>query len=302
MAGKGGHHLALDVDRGPQKTDDRPWSSYIPGPIKAFDKGLRSILTGDQRKVRSSEHSIIQTKPKASDIDKESWETVELPKVNDYIIDYICRSIVTSFLQEDELVTLRKDHADSLLRIADLERQVQIAEESARLKESAIADLMEPQKQKSGRKKSKRKHDIDGGAQLIAKIDDFQKTEEKLTSDLKQKEEQRYQATQQVLTLREELSSSRHHIDNLQQRYKEMVDEYQKMEGEMKQLLEITPEDIPEDVDVKVLVSQLRARLSMFERENQQVKVHTKQQSRQIQIMKQQEEGIEVRMYMYTLN
>ena len=194
--------------------------------------------------------------------------------------------------------TLQKDRADSLLRIAELEQQVEIAEQSARLKEGAIANL---QKRKSGRKKSKGKLDNDG-AKFIAKIDDFQKIEEKLTSDLKQKEEQRYQATQQVLALREELSSSRHHIENIQQRYKEMVDANQKMEGEMKQLLEITPEDIPEDVDVKVLVSQLRARLSMFERENQQVKVHTKQQSRQIQIMKQEQEGIEVRTYVHVLN
>ena len=49
------------------------------------------------------------------------------------------------------------------------------------------------------------------------------------------------------------------------------------------------------NVDVSVLVSQLRARVNILERENQQVKEHTKQQSRQIQIMKQQEEGIEVR-------
>ncbi len=86
-------------------------------------------------------------------------------------------------------MTVRKDHADD--RIADLERRLQIAEQSARVKESALADLMKPQKQKSGRKKSKGKHDIDG-AQLIAKIDDFQKTEEILTSELDQKEEQRY--------------------------------------------------------------------------------------------------------------
>ncbi len=46
--------------------------------------------------------------------------------------------------------------------------------------------------------------------------------------------------------------------------------------------------------DVNVLVSQLRARVSMLERENQQVKEHTKKQSREIQIMKQQKEGIEV--------
>ena len=46
--------------------------------------------------------------------------------------------------------------------------------------------------------------------------------------------------------------------------------------------------------DVSVLVSQLRARVSMLERENQQVKEHTKKQSREIQIMKQQKEGIEV--------
>ncbi len=54
-------------------------------------------------------------------------------------------------------------------------------------------------------------------------------------------------------------------------------------------------DEVPEDVDVSVLVSQLRARVNILERENQQVKEHTKQQSRQIQIMKQQEEGIEVR-------
>ncbi len=187
--------------------------------------------------------------------------------------------------------TLQKDRADSLLRSDELEQRLEIAERSARLKEGAIADLT--QKQKIGRRKnSPKKHDT---AQLIAKIDNFQKTEEKLMSELKQKEEQRYQATQQVLALREELSSSRHHIENLKQR---MVDATQTMEGEMKQLLEITPEDIPEDVDVGVLVSQLRARLSMFERENQQAKV----QSRQIQIMKQEQEGIEVCMYMYTLN
>ncbi len=180
--------------------------------------------------------------------------------------------------------TLQPDRADSLLRIAELVQRVEIAEQGVRLKEGAIADLMKPQKQKYGRKKSE-------GIIDRAKIDDF---EEKLTSDLKQKEEQRYQATQQVLALREELSSSRHHIENLQQRYKEMVGANQKMEGEMKQLLEITPEDIPEDVDVSLLVSRLRARLSTFERENQQVKVHTKQQSRQIQIMKQKQEGIEV--------
>ncbi len=54
-------------------------------------------------------------------------------------------------------------------------------------------------------------------------------------------------------------------------------------------------DEVPEDVDVSVLVSQLRARVITLERENQQVKEHTKQQSRQIQIMKQQEEGIEVR-------
>ncbi len=194
--------------------------------------------------------------------------------------------------------TLQPDRADSLLRIAELEQRVEIAEQSARLKEGVIANPMKPQKQKSGRKKSEGKHDI-GAAQFIAKIDDFQKIEKNLTSELDQKEEQRYQATQQVLTLREELSSSRHHIENIQQRYKEMVDEYQKIEGDMKQLLEIAPEDIPEDVDVRVLVSQLQARVNMFERENQQVKVHTKQQSRQIQIMKQEQEGIEVRMYMY---
>ena len=76
-----------------------------------------------------------------------------------------------------------------------------------------------------------------------------------------------------------------------------MVDVKPKMEGEMKQLYEITPEDIPEDVDVRVLVSQLRARVSTLERENQQVKEHTKQQSKHIQIMKQHEEGIEVGMY-----
>ncbi len=190
--------------------------------------------------------------------------------------------------------TLQPDRADSLLRIAELEQRVEIAEQSARLKEGVIANLMKSQKQKSGRKKSEGKHDI-GGAQLIAKIDDFQKIEEKLTSELKQKEEQRYQATQQVLALREELSSSRHHNENLQQRYKEMVDANQKMEGEMKQLLEIAPEDIPEDVDVRVLVSQLRARVNMLERENQQVKVHTKQQSRRIQTLKQEQEGVEVR-------
>ncbi len=91
-AGIVGHHLALDVDRDSQKTDDRPWSSYIPGPIK----GLRSILAGDQRKVRSPEDSIlIQTQPKAIDIDKEwPWETVELSNVNNYIIviDYVGQS------------------------------------------------------------------------------------------------------------------------------------------------------------------------------------------------------------------
>ncbi len=50
----------------------------------------------------------------------------------------------------------------------------------------------------------------------------------------------------------------------------------------MKRLLEIAP--IPEDVDVRVLVSQLQvlvsqlqAYVNMFERENQQVKEHTKQ-------------------------
>ncbi len=46
--------------------------------------------------------------------------------------------------------------------------------------------------------------------------------------------------------------------------------------------------------DVNVLVSELQARVSMLERENQQVKEHTKKQSREIQIMKQQKEGIEV--------
>ncbi len=212
----------------------------------------------------------------------------------------LCWSIVTSLQDKDELETLRNYHTDSLLRIADLERRVQIAEQSALLKESAITDLMKQQTQKSGRKKSKGKHDVDG-AHLIAKIDDFQKIEEQFKSDLQQKEEQRCQATQQVIALREELNSSRHHIENLQHRYKEMVDANQKMEGEMKQLHEITPEDIPEDVDVRVLVSQLQARVSTLERENQQVKEHTKQQSKHIQIMKQREEGIKVRICIYVI-
>ncbi len=160
--------------------------------------------------------------------------------------------------------------------------------------------IQKQQKQKSGKKKSKGKNDVDG-AQLIAKIDDFQKIEEQFKSDLEQKEEQRHQATQQVIALREELSSSRHYIENLQHRYQEMVDSNKKMEGEMKQLHEIAPEDIPEDVDVRVLVSQLRARVSTLERENQQVKEHTKQQSREIQIMKQHEEGIEVYNNMYII-
>ncbi len=54
-----------------------------------------------------------------------------------------------------------------------------------------------------------------------------------------------------------------------------MVYANQKMEGETKRLLEIAP--IPEDVDVRVLVSQLQGHVNMFERENQQVKEHTKQ-------------------------
>ena len=84
-----------------------------------------------------------------------------------------------------ELETLRNYHTDSLLRIADLERRVQIAEQSALLKESVITDLMKQQRQKSGRKKSKGKHDVDG-AQLIAMIDNFQKIEEQFKSDLVQ--------------------------------------------------------------------------------------------------------------------
>ena len=198
---------------------------------------------------------------------------------------------------KDELETLKKDHAVGLLKITELERQVHVAERSARSKEDTIADLIKAQKLQSGRKG---KHDVNG-TQLIAKIDNFQKIEEQFKSDLQHKEEQRFQATQQVIALREELNSSRHHIENLQHKHKEMVDVNQKMEGEMKQLYEITPEDIPEYVDVRVLVSQLQARVSTLERENQQVKEHTKQQSKHIQIMKQREEGIKVRICIYVI-
>ncbi len=189
-----------------------------------------------------------------------------------------------TYIQKDELETLRKDREDSLLRIADLERQVQIAEQSVRLKEGAATDIKKlPKKKKAGRKKTK---SIDG-AHLVARIDDFHRNEEKLTAELKQKEDQRYQATQQVIALREQLSTLQHHIENLKYANKQM-------EGEMKQLLEIAPEDIPDDVNVRVLIAQLRARVSMLERENQQIKVHTEEQSKQVPIMDQEQKGIEV--------
>ncbi len=187
----------------------------------------------------------------------------------------------------DELETLKKDRTNSLLRIDELERQVHVA---------AKADTTQRPKKNKANKKKKGKYDTSGD-HLVVRIDGFQRKEEELTAVLKQKEDQRYQATQQVIALEEKLSSSQRYIENLQHRYQEMVDSNKQMEGEIKQLHEIAPEDIPEDVDVRVLVSQLRARVSTLERENQQVKEHTKQQSKHIQIMKQHEEGIEVGMY-----
>lgn len=77
MAGVAGH----GPDRGPQKTEDRAWSSYLPSSIK----DLKNLLPSGRGKEmpHELEHVIpVQAQPKAtlSDIDQD-WENVQVPKV-----------------------------------------------------------------------------------------------------------------------------------------------------------------------------------------------------------------------------
>ena len=73
---------------GPQKRDDRPWSSYISSSIKGLKILLPSLAPGGRRKEMPHEHDIlIQAQPNATltqrEIDKD-WESVQfqVPKVN----------------------------------------------------------------------------------------------------------------------------------------------------------------------------------------------------------------------------
>ncbi len=84
MAGVAGY----GAGHGPQKTDDRPWSSYISSPIKGLKNLLPSLAPGGQRKEMPRPHDhehdiLIQAQPKATqrEID-EDWESVQAPKAN----------------------------------------------------------------------------------------------------------------------------------------------------------------------------------------------------------------------------
>ncbi len=83
MAGVAGYRAGHGPDRGPQKTDDRAWSSYIPSSIK-------NLLPGGRGKEMPHEHGIlIQAQPKTTqrEIDQD-WENVQIPKVNIYSIPH----------------------------------------------------------------------------------------------------------------------------------------------------------------------------------------------------------------------
>ena len=191
---------------------------------------------------------------------------------------------------------MRKYNAESTLRIAELERRAHVAEASAQSKDGAIAQLMARVTSSSSR------HDDVDVSGLLTKIDDFQTTGEELKRDVKAEEEQRYQATQEVIALRNELDSSQDQIEVLKSQYKDSLEKCEQLQEkltEANKLLEVGPEDsdVPKDVDVNVLVSQLRRRVKMLEKESQQlqqIRDHMKAQSREIQLLKQQEEGIQV--------
>ncbi len=75
----------IGSDSGPQKRDDRLWSSYVSSPIK----GLKSLLPSRGRGKETTpdvdggiwtEHGVFQTKPEATDSD--IGEKVQVSNVN----------------------------------------------------------------------------------------------------------------------------------------------------------------------------------------------------------------------------
>ncbi len=82
MAGVAGY----GAGHGPQKRDDRPWSSYISSPIKGLKNLLPSLAPGGRRKEMPHDHEHdIQAQPKATGTQREideDWESVQAPKVN----------------------------------------------------------------------------------------------------------------------------------------------------------------------------------------------------------------------------
>ncbi len=76
----------IGSDSGPQKRDDRPWSSYVSSPIKGLKS--RFLPSGGRGKETApdvdgeiwTEHGVFQTKPEATDSD--IGEKVQVSNVN----------------------------------------------------------------------------------------------------------------------------------------------------------------------------------------------------------------------------
>jgi len=186
------------------------------------------------------------------------------------------------------------------LRMTELEKKVIVFEQGARVKEAAIAQLMAENIKLKAKEYghsdnfNEATKDIDVSG-LDVRIDDNQINEERLEPEAKEKEEQRYHVTQFNEQLQEKLRVSQCTVSDLKQQYSQAAEEL----ARVKDILAMRPNDceIPEDVDPGVLVAQLRERIKMLETQNRQISDHSREQSGQMQLLRQDKEAIEVSVY-----